>query len=107
MLSLFFPVAVSAAGPMKPGLWEMTMKSDAMKNMPKITPAQMQQMRKMGIKMPQMQDGGMVTRVCISNEMAAFEQPPERTASNPAASRRISSAAAAAIRSTLFATVPT
>jgi hypothetical protein len=62
--------AVLAAGQLKPGLWEMTMKSDAMKNMPKIPPEQLEQMRKKGVEMPQMQDGGMVQKVCITREMA-------------------------------------
>jgi len=65
------------AGQMKPGLWEMTMKSDAMKNLPKIPPEQMEQMRKMGIAVPQMSDQGMVTRVCISKAMAERDQTPE------------------------------
>lgn len=74
--SLSFAAAVQAADQMKPGLWEMTMKSDMMKNMPKIPPEQMEQMRQMGMNVPQMQDGGMVTKVCISKEMAEREQPP-------------------------------
>ncbi|HJV86182.1 MAG TPA: DUF3617 domain-containing protein [Noviherbaspirillum sp.] len=65
-----------AAGQMKPGLWEMTMKSDAMKNMPKIPPEQMEQMRKMGVNVPQFQDGAMVTKVCITKQMAEADQPP-------------------------------
>lgn len=65
-----------AAGQMKPGLWEMTMKSDAMKNMPKIPPEQMEQMRKMGVNVPQMQDGAMVTKVCITRQMAESDQLP-------------------------------
>lgn len=76
---LFAAAAVQAAGQMKPGLWEMTMKSEAMKNMPKIPPEQMEQMRQMGMNVPQMQDGGMVTKVCISKEMAEREQPPQMT----------------------------
>jgi hypothetical protein len=69
-------VAASAAGQIKPGLWEMTVKSDALKSMPQIPPAQMEQMRKMGINIPQMKDGAMVTRVCISKQMAERDQPP-------------------------------
>ncbi|GIZ50039.1 DUF3617 domain-containing protein [Noviherbaspirillum aridicola] len=65
-----------AAGQMKPGLWEMTTKSDAMKNMPKIPPEQMEQMRKMGVNVPQFQDGAMVTRVCITRQMAEGDQLP-------------------------------
>jgi hypothetical protein len=78
MLSILtFPAAVSAAGQVKPGLWEMSMKSDAMKNMPKMTPEQMKQLREMGVNMPEMQDGGMVTKVCISREMAERDQLPQ------------------------------
>jgi hypothetical protein len=65
-----------AAGQMKPGLWEMSMKSDAFKAMPKMSAQQMEQMRKMGVNMPQVQDGAMVTKVCITKEMAEREQPP-------------------------------
>ena len=64
-----------AAAQMKPGLWEMTMKSDAMKNMPKIPPEQMEQMRKMGVAVPQMQDGAMVTKVCITKQMTESNAP--------------------------------
>lgn len=65
-----------AAGKMKPGLWEMHMQSDDMKNMPQISPEQMEQMKKMGVKMPVMQDGGMAVKVCVSKEMSEQEQPP-------------------------------
>src|SRR3569833_2567198 len=76
---LFRAVGALAAGQMKPGLWEITMKSDAMKNMPKIPPEQLKKMREMGIDMPQMSDGGMVTKVCITKEMAERDQPMEMT----------------------------
>ncbi len=80
MLSMLCTSGVAwAEGTMKPGLWEMNIKSDAMKNISKIPQAQMQKMREMGMDIPQMQDGGMVTKVCISKEMAAREQPPEMT----------------------------
>jgi len=68
--------AASAAGAMKPGLWEMTMKSDQMKAMPKMSPQQMEQMRKMGVNLPQMQEGGMVMKLCITKEMAEREKTP-------------------------------
>lgn len=64
-----------AAEQMKPGLWEMTMKSDAMKNMPKIPPEQAEQMRKMGVNMPRFKDGGMVSKVCITKQMAEKHAP--------------------------------
>lgn len=71
--------AVWAAEPMKQGLWEMTIKSDAMKAMPKMTPQQMEQMRQMGVNLPHMQDGALVTKMCVSKEMAELDQPPPQT----------------------------
>lgn len=77
ILSLFaVPVAALAAGQMKAGLWEMTIKSDAIRQMPKISPEQMAQMRKLGINIPQMTNDGIVTKVCISRQMAERDQPP-------------------------------
>lgn len=77
MLTLITGAAtVWAAGPMKAGLWEITTKSDAMKSMPKMSPEQMEQMKKMGVNMPQMKGGGMVVKMCISKEMAERDQPP-------------------------------
>src|SRR5438105_11221397 len=72
-----FPLLVSAAGMMKPGLWEMTLKSDQMKQMPKIPPEQLERMRKMGVELPtQSGDGSFVHRVCITKEMAERDRPP-------------------------------
>ncbi|MBC3919804.1 DUF3617 domain-containing protein [Undibacterium sp. CY18W] len=65
-----------AADKMKPGLWEMTMKSDAMKAMPKIPPEQLEKMKQMGIKMPDMQNGAMVHKVCFTKEMVDQDKPP-------------------------------
>ena len=67
---------VHAAGKMKPGLWEMRMQSDEMKNMPQLSPEQLEQMKKMGVKMPMMQDGAMAVQICVTKEMAEQEQPP-------------------------------
>lgn len=64
-----------AASQMKPGLWEVTMRSDAMKNMPKIPPEQMEQMRAMGMNVPQFQDGAMISKVCVTAEMAKQQTP--------------------------------
>lgn len=68
---------VLAAGQMKPGLWEMTMKSDAFKNMPKIPSEQMEQMRKMGVTVPNMQNGGIVQKVCITRQMVERDGTPQ------------------------------
>lgn len=65
-----------ATGQMKPGLWEMGMKSDAFKNMPQMSPQQMEQMRKMGVNVPQIKDGAMISQVCITKEMAKQDTPP-------------------------------
>ena len=65
-----------AAGQMKPGLWEMTIKSDMMKAMPKLSPQELKQMRDMGVAIPDIQDGGMVSKVCITKEMAESDEPP-------------------------------
>ncbi|MFZ6758521.1 DUF3617 domain-containing protein [Undibacterium sp. Ji50W] len=65
-----------AADKMKPGLWELTIKSDAMKAMPKIPPEQMEKMKQMGIKMPDMQNGAMVQKVCFTKEMVDQDKPP-------------------------------
>ena len=77
MFSMLLVTAnVSAAGRMRAGLWEMTMKTDAMKDMPKMSAEEMEQIRKMGVNIPQMGAGGMVSKVCISKEMAERDQPP-------------------------------
>ena len=77
LLMFFASEALLAAGAIKPGLWEMNMKSEAMKAMPSLSPEQLEQMRKAGVNMPQMQSGGIVTKVCISKEMAERDQPPQ------------------------------
>ncbi|MET3120219.1 hypothetical protein AAKU64_004467 [Undibacterium sp. GrIS 1.8] len=65
-----------AAGKSKAGLWEVTIQSDAMKNMPTIPPEQLEKLKQMGIKIPNMQNGGMTTQMCITKEMADRDQPP-------------------------------
>jgi hypothetical protein len=69
-----------AANNLKPGLWEMTMQSEAMKDMPKISPEQLQQMRKMGIDVAQLQSGSIVNKVCITKEMAERDEMPQMNA---------------------------
>lgn len=70
------PAAWANPGQLKPGLWEMSMKSDAFKNMPKMSPQQMEQMRKMGVNVPQMGNGAMITKVCMTREMTERQGPP-------------------------------
>jgi hypothetical protein len=75
--TLILPAYAHAAGNMKPGLWEITTQSDAMHNMPKIPPDQIERMRKMGIDVPQLQNGAIVSKVCVTPEMAQHEQWPQ------------------------------
>lgn len=63
----------NAAGMMKAGLWEVGVSSDATKNMPKMTKEQMDMMRKNGVNMAA--DGSILTKQCISKEMAEQEKP--------------------------------
>lgn len=73
-------ISASAAEHMKQGLWEMTMKNEEMakqmEQLKKMPPQQLEQMKKMGISLPQSQDGAMVSKVCISKAMSERDQPP-------------------------------
>lgn len=83
---LIFCVATAmAAETMKPGLWEMTMKSDDVNraSMPEMSPAQREQMRTMGIELPEMRDGAVVQRVCFTKEMTQRNDPPGAAPTDP------------------------
>src|SRR6478672_10466282 len=71
-------IAAPAAADMKPGLWEMTITSDAMKNMPKLPPEQVEQMRKMGASVPM--NGVMTTKICVTKAMAERDPSSMSTA---------------------------
>jgi hypothetical protein len=60
-----------ASPQMKPGLWETATKSDAFKNMPQMPPEQAEQMRKMGITVPEFRDGAMIAKSCITARQAS------------------------------------
>jgi hypothetical protein len=68
----------AAAAQVKPGLWEMTMKSDQFKQqpMPNLTPAQKEQMQKMGVTLPTVRDGAFVQQVCLTKEDIARNKTP-------------------------------
>lgn len=66
-----------AEGKMKAGLWEVTTESGMMKSMPKISPEQMAQMRKLGIDMSQLQTGAIVNKICVTKEMAERQELPQ------------------------------
>ena len=70
-----FPILAGAADHMKPGLWEMTMKSDmGGRQMPQLTPEQLEKMKKLGVPMPGA-GGSFVHRVCMSKKMVERDQP--------------------------------
>jgi hypothetical protein len=73
---LSISATVLAAERMKPGLWLITIKSDAMKNKPQMSPQQMEEMRKRGVNVKQMQDGITETKVCMTKEMVERDRPP-------------------------------
>jgi hypothetical protein len=54
---------------MKPGLWEMTVRSDMLKSMPAIPPAQLEELKKRGIKIPAMENGAAIQKMCVTAEM--------------------------------------
>jgi hypothetical protein len=62
-------VQQSNASPMSPGLWEITIQSDQMRQQPQMSPQQAEQMRKMGITVPETRNGGMVMKVCYTKEL--------------------------------------
>jgi hypothetical protein len=72
-----------AADQMKPGLWEMTIKPEANsgmpRQMPKMSPEQRKKMEAMGLNVPEMRDGLIVNKMCVTKEMAAQQLPPEAT----------------------------
>jgi hypothetical protein len=74
-------VAAVASADMKPGLWEMTMKSDQLKQrsqpQQELTPAQREQMEKMGVSIPTMRDGAFVHKVCVTKEAVAQHRTPD------------------------------
>jgi len=65
----------------KPGLWSVSTKMDMkMPGMPQLTPTQLAQMKKMGIKMPSMNDP-VVTQMCVTPQDAANFNMERATAS--------------------------
>ena len=58
----------------RPGLWEITTKSDLLALVQHVPSAQMQQItnlaRRYGLEIPHVQDGAAISKVCITPEMA-------------------------------------
>ena len=63
------------AGPGKAGLWDVTTQMNFGKGGPQIPPAQLEKMNQMGIDLPFGKP--VVTKVCITPEMAAKDEPPK------------------------------
>ncbi|WP_430231831.1 DUF3617 domain-containing protein [Nitrosomonas communis] len=63
----------------RPGLWEVTTKSDLLALVPHIPSEQMQQLtnlaRQYGLEIPQIRNGAATSNVCITPEMAKQEVP--------------------------------
>jgi uncharacterized protein DUF3617 len=71
-LMLSIAASVLAAERMKPGLWLIRIKSDAMTQMQQMSPQQMEILRQRGIN----PDGTMESRVCMTKEMTERDRPP-------------------------------
>ncbi len=68
-----------AEGMIRPGLWEVTTKSDLLAVVPHIPSEQMQQItslaKQYGLEIPQIRDGVATSKVCITPEMAEQDVP--------------------------------
>ena len=73
--ALCCPLAAGAAGVMKQGLWEMTIKTGGAGAASKLPPEKLEELRKRGVNIPQA-GGAMVSKVCVSKEMAERDTPP-------------------------------
>lgn len=63
----------------RPGLWEITTRSDLLALVPHIPSGQMQQLNDLthryGLKLPKIEDNTAVSKICITPEMAQQETP--------------------------------
>ena len=70
-----------ATNNIRPGLWEITTTSDLLAMIPNIPSQQMQQITSLveqyGLRMPQIQDGAAISKVCITQQMADQEVPTQ------------------------------
>lgn len=71
--------SVFAESVIRPGLWEVTTKSDLLGLVPHVPAEQMQQITRLakqyGLEMPQINNGAANSKMCITPEMAKQEVP--------------------------------
>ncbi|MBA4141603.1 MAG: DUF3617 domain-containing protein [Nitrosospira sp.] len=84
VLSIALLLLASSAGsadkiPVRPGLWEVTATSLLLAMVPHIPPDQMQMLTSLaeqhGIDMPRIQNGAVISKVCVTQQMAEQEIP--------------------------------
>ncbi|SFP86963.1 Protein of unknown function [Nitrosomonas cryotolerans] len=80
LISLLMIATTSmATNNIRPGLWEVTTTSELLAMVPHIPSQQMQQITHLieqyGLQMPRIQNGAAISKVCITQEMAAQEVP--------------------------------
>lgn len=79
--TLLISTAHSAEINMRPGLWEITAKSDLLRLVPRIPADQMESLKdfakEYGFDMPKIQNGAAKSNTCITQEMANQKNPPD------------------------------
>ncbi|GKS69930.1 protein of unknown function [Nitrosomonas sp. PY1] len=79
LFGIFMSFSVFAHEHIRVGLWEVTTRSDLLALVPHIPSENMQQLQKLanqyGIKMPKIDNGAVISHICITAEMAQQEIP--------------------------------
>lgn len=79
LLLMLIATTSSAENSIRPGLWEITTKSDLLAQVPRLSPQQMDQIavlvKRHGMEMPKIENNAMTSRVCITPEMAQQDTP--------------------------------
>lgn len=79
LLTLIFIAPSFAHEHIRPGLWEVTTRSELLALVPHIPSEQMQQLstlaRRYGLKLPEIENGSAKSKICITEEMAKQEIP--------------------------------
>lgn len=79
LLTLLLIPSSMAHQHIRPGLWEITTRSDLLALVPHIPSEHMQQLsdlaRRYGLKLPKIENGAATSKICITAEMAKQEIP--------------------------------